>query len=123
MTDATVVVNNVIMGVVPNSISIEDGTGEVTFRVQSSGGGSTQRVVAEDLSSRVAMVKFKVESTVDNVQFIRELKENISGIVVTITTVDGLSLTFTGAVLTNKYEIGIGKDAEIEMVFHSNPAI
>jgi hypothetical protein len=63
-----------------------------------------------------------MEPTADNINFLRAIKANFDGHVITISDIN-MTRTITGAIIINDYEVHIGTDAEIEIEFEGNPAI
>ena len=119
--DPTLIINNFVCAYVPNSLRYFEGLGEQKVRVQTGGGGSIQQVLTEDITKRQTSVKFKVEPTAQNIDFLRAIKSNMDGHVVTISAPD-LTRTITGAILVTNYEVGLGMDEEIEVEFVGNAA-
>ncbi len=126
LTDATVVVNNEAVGVVPNSVAFTEGLGEQTLRPVSVGDGKVEQVYAQNLETSMSTVKLSLHATVDNVALALAWKNNRNQNVVQIagSTADGdMTRTFTGAALTANYEVPIGTEANIEIEFMANTAI
>jgi hypothetical protein len=125
ITDATIIVNNETVGVIPNSVAYTEGFGEQQIRAVSIGGGKVEQVFANDLETNYSMVKFDMPSTVDNIKLARTWKTqgNNNVVQVTANNVDGNVIrTFTGAALTANYEVEIGVDANIPIEFMTNSA-
>lgn len=115
--DATLIIDNNVVGYVPNSLAYTEGFGEQKFRTQVSGGGAVQNILTDDATKKQSMVKFQVEPTVDNVALMRAIKANQAGHVVTISATN-FSRTIVGAIITKDYEVKFGADdiIDIEMV-------
>ena len=122
LVDATLIIDNNVIGYVPNTLKFTEGFGEQKVRVQTGGGGVVQQVVADDVTSKQSMVTFQVEPTIANIDLLRAIKANMDGHVITIST-SGLTRTITGAILTKNYEIGLGTEETIELEFVGNGAI
>lgn len=122
LVDATLILDNNVVGYVPNSLSFTEGLGTQKLRTQTAGAGSIQHVLTEDVSTRVSTVKFSLEPTVDNVALIRSIKADQTGHVITISQ-QGFTRTITGAVLTNDFEVKLGMDDVIAVEFHGNSAV
>lgn len=121
LVDATLVIDNNVIGYVPNSLGYTEGLGEQKVRVQTSGGGNVQTVVSEDVSKKVAMIKFNLEPTQTNIDLLRSIKTDLNGHVVTISAL-GFTKTITGAVITKDYEVKFGMDEVINVEMEGNPA-
>ena len=125
LTDATVIVNNETIGVIPNSVKFDEGLGEQKLRSVSVGGGKTEQVYAQDVETKFSMLKFDVPTTVDNIRLAREWKLNGNANVAQITAenADGNVIrTFTGAAITNNYEVDMSVDGNISIEITSNSA-
>jgi len=120
--DATLIIDNNVIGYVPNTLSYTEGLGEQKLRVQTSGGGSVQQVVSEDATKKQSMVKFHVEVTAGNIELLRAIKANQDGHVITLSTT-GFTRTITGAIMVNDYSVKLGVDDTIEVEFVGNAAI
>ena len=122
LVDPALIINNIVIAYVPNSLEFKPAGGEQKVRAVTSGNGSIQIVVADDMSKRISSCKFKLEPTTFNINVMRDLKANQDGHVLTMSTPD-FTATITGAVLTTNYDVKFGVDQEIELEFHGNQAI
>lgn len=120
ISDPSVVVNNVAVSIVPNSLEFDEGFGEQEILVQSSGNGVTEQVFSDNVETNLGMVKFSMRSTVDNIALVRAWKaaRNSNAVTVTATTADGtLARTYTNAAITNNYTVTLSSDGVIEVEF------
>ena len=119
VTDASVQADGDQLFVVPNSVSYQDDQPEIEVDPQSAGNGVTEGVTSEDVSTAVAMLKFKVYNTVENIKIIERLKKKrgIAFVLVGKTPEGSVRHTFSQAVITNKPEFNLqhGGDTEIEV--------
>lgn len=122
LVDPSIIIDNIVVGYVPNSIHFTEGFGHQKLRIQTGGGGARQQILADDVSKKFSKLKFKMEPTAENINFLRSIKANFDGHVITISDVN-MTRTITGAIIINDYEVKIGTDAEIELEFEGNPAI
>lgn len=122
LVDPSIVINNIVVAYIPNSLEFKEGFGEQKVRVQTGGGGAKQLVLADDVSKKIGSCKFKIEPTAENINLMRTLKANMDGHVITISDQD-MTRTITGAVLITDYDVKLGTDQEIDLEFHGNPAI
>ncbi len=118
----TLIIDNLVVAYLPNSLRYTEGLGEQKLKVQTGGGGTVQNVFAEDISKKQSHVKFKMEPTAENLDFIRAIKADFNGHVITLSDGD-FTRTITGAILVNDYEIGLGMDEEFEVEFLGSPAV
>lgn len=126
LTDATVLVNNEAVGVIPNSVMFTEGLGEQVVRAVSIGGGKVEQVYARNLETNFSKVKFSMPTTPETVRLARQWKTSGNQNVVQIagSTPEGtVTRTFTGAALTADYEVPIGTEENIEIEFMANAAI
>ena len=126
VTNASIIVNNEAVGIIPNSVEFDEGRGEQTIRVVSTGEGRTEQVYAENLETNLGGVKFSMPSTVENIALALTWKTNKNRNVVAVagSTTDGdLTRTFTQAALTANYKIPLGTEADIEIEFMANQPI
>jgi hypothetical protein len=119
ISNATVVVNNIAAGVVPNSVSFTEGFGEYNYRAQSGGGGSVQGVFSENIEDRLPMIKFSLYPTPENIAMLRQWKANRSSNAVTLSgqIPDNPNFTrsFRSAAVLNNYEVNLGADTQIDV--------
>ena len=126
LVDPTVMVNNEIWAVVPNSVKFTEGQGEQEIKAASSGGGAVEQVYSHNIESAFSMVSFEVYATVENVENTKSAKSNRNNNVVQIagSTPEGrITRTFTQAAILNDVEKSFGTDATIPVEFKANPAI
>lgn len=123
LSDVTVVVNNSVVSVVPNSVRYTEGKGEQSVKTASSGGSKVQLVYSENIENRMSKVMFSMFPTETNIGLARTWKNNENSNVVFLTSGTSFTKTFTNAVLTNDYEINLAADGAIEMEFHCDAAV
>lgn len=126
LTDAAVIVNNEVVGVIPNSVEFDEGRGEQKIRAVSVGDGKTEQVHASDLETNLGGVKFSLPTTIENIALALGWKTNKNRNVVQLAgqTDDGdFTRTFTQAALTANYKVPIGTEADIEIEFMTNTPI
>ncbi len=126
LTDAAVLVNNEVVGIMPNTLAYTEGLGEQSMRAVSIGEGKTEQVYARDLETAIAMVKFEIPTTPENIALARTWKANENQNVVQIAgrTAEGeVTRTFSGAALLGDYEVQIGTETSIELEFKGNVSI
>lgn len=121
----TVIVNNVTIPIKPNSLNFTYGLGENQVRVQSGGGGTLQAVYANDVSTRLSMIQWEMESTIANTELLREWKQNsASGITNNIRVIDqttGETFSFNNCVIENDPEINFGVDGMFSLEWKGDP--
>lgn len=118
----TIVVNNIVLPIVPNSAVYTEGQGEQNYRAQSAGGGSVQGVYSDNAESKFSTFKCSVFNTAENINFLRAIKANGNNNAITITDT-GFSRSITQAALTNNYEVNLGADTTVDIEFSGLPAV
>lgn len=126
LNTASIFVNNEVVPIVPESFTFTEGLGEQTIETASIGGGVTEQVFSEDVTTAASNPKFEMYPTIENIALARSWKGNRNANVVAAsgTTPDGqvFSRTFTQAALTNNYEVNLGS-ANIAIEFMANTAV
>ncbi len=122
IVDATVIIDNTVVAYVPNSLDLTEGFGEQKIRTQTGGGGSVQSIVADDITKKHSKVQFKMEPTADNLALLRTIKADQNGHVITLSA-PGFYRTVTNAILTSDYEVKLGVDDTIQVVFMGSAAV
>jgi hypothetical protein len=126
LADATLMVNNEVWAIVPNTLVFTEGQGEQQIKAASVGGGKVEQVFSNDLETAFSMVKVDLHTTTENIQYSKLAKANGNRNVVQIfgQTQDGkLTRTFTQASIVGDPEKALGTDGTISLEFKANPAI
>ena len=126
LADATVLVNNQAIAIVPNTLVFTEGQGEQTIKAASIGGGQVEQIFANDIETNFSMVKFELYATKDSIEDTKSIKANLNNNVVQIfgnTPEGSVTRTFTQAALLNDPEKALGTDTTIPVEFKANPAI
>lgn len=126
IADPLVEVNNVAIGVEPNSVKFTEGLGEQKIRAVSYGGGATGQVYSNNVETNFSKVMFEIPATVQNIALARSWKINRNQNVISITasTDDGdLTRVFTGAALLGDYENVLASEGNIALEFSANKAV
>ena len=122
----TVVVNNTVVAIEPNSCAYTEGFGEQSARTASAGGGSVETVYSNDVATNLSMVKFTLASTIPNIKLAREWKANGNENVVSLSAenTDGdFNRSVSEAGVTNDFEVALSADGVLEIEFHGKAAI
>lgn len=112
-----IIVDGAPVFIIPNSVEIDKGYGEVNVRSVSLGGGVTTSVHTENVENNVGMVKFKLPATDLSIALIDFWKIEMN--VHTVSAIDkrGLPLNLLFASMTNKPVIPLTADGVIEVEF------
>lgn len=122
LSNPTVLINNLAVAVVPNSVTYTQGKGEQTVRVQSAGGGSVQSVFSNNVETNLSTVKMSLFPTAENIALIDGWKDNGNSNAISITAT-GLTKSFANAALINDYEVSLGSDTQIDIEFKTDAAV
>ena len=124
ITTPTITVNNETIFIVPGSFIYNEGLGEQTVRVQSSGGGSVQNIASQNVEMRKTTVKFSMINDQINISNARKWKIRFQSNAISATDVlEDFTKTFKLAVLTNNYDVPLGPDGVIELEFDTQSAV
>ena len=120
LANPAVRINNVTVAIVPNSLKIVLGRGEVTTRAASSGGNSIEMIHAVDAESKVSEWTFDLYPKAVDIKSIPGWKDSVGANAISaVETVDGVPLTFSlaQASLTNDPEIQASADGVISLTW------
>jgi hypothetical protein len=126
LSNASVVVNNAPVAIIPNTLTFTEGLGEQSIRAASSGGAQTEQVFSDNIEMRYSTVKFELPPTIENIAFAREWKINKNQNLIQVSgrTADGtLTRTFSQAAMLTDYEVPLSADGNITLEFRANPAV
>ena len=124
MTVPAVRINNETWGIIPNTLVYNAGEGEIKVEAISIGGGKSETVHGQDITTAIGMVKFDVATTDDLDAKIRELKQAIAENGVSFLEKIGSQIvkrTFTGMSLANSVERAVGSDGKTSLEFQGDP--
>lgn|SRR5512139_497441 len=126
LSNASVIINNEPIAIMPNSLAFTEGLGEQNMRAASIGGSQTEQVFSDNIEMRYGTIKFDIPATIANIAKARQWKQNKNQNLVQIAgkTVDGnLTRTFSQAALLSNYEVPLSSDGKITLEWRSNPAV
>jgi len=126
LSDATVLVNDEVIAIMPNSLKYTEGFGEQNMRAASIGGGAVEQIYSRNVETSLSKTMFELPTTPENVALQREWKSNGNKNVVQIagSTDEGeVTRTFTQAAMIGDPEIEIASEGMIAIEFASNSAI
>jgi hypothetical protein len=124
LSNPTVSVDDEVVAIEANSLSFNEGAGEMNVRTQSAGGGAIETVVTEDVSTKRAMVKFGLLATSRNLDLVTQWQErsrSLRGVVIRVSDLD-FTRSFRGSRIINDPERSIGPEGRVEVEFNCNPA-
>lgn len=120
----SVIINNIPVSIIPNSLKYTEGLGEQTMRTQSAGGGSVDVVYSVNAESLMSTLSFEIINTAENIQLARGWKSNRNDNAISlIDNATGFSRNFANMALTSNYEVNLGSDTTIAIEFMGNAAV
>jgi hypothetical protein len=120
ISDPSVVVNDITVNVVPNSVSYKSGKGEKSVKVQSAGNGLVSVVNSTNVETKKGMVKFSVYSTEQAIALKELWQSNGGGNVIELGSVN---LTMSQGTMVNDPEITLSDDGKVELEFQGAPLV
>lgn len=126
LTDAQVLVNDEVVVIESNTLAFLEGQGEQTLRAGSVGGGETEPIYANDLSTKFGCIKWQMPTTPENVALALDWKtgQNTNTVQIAGSTPEGdVTRTMTQAALLTDYEVNIGAEGTIDIEFKGNTLI
>jgi hypothetical protein len=115
----TIRVNSDVVAIVPNTFSYKEGTGEVTVRTASAGGGNVSAVHTQNAETMFSTCKFNIYPTAANLERIRDWKNDIGGNTVEAIQrgddegIGDIAIAFKNMSVTNDPDIAAGADTDI----------
>jgi hypothetical protein len=122
LSNPTVVINDVTIGIKPNSLMFKDGKGTRTVRAQSGGGSSIVIIVTEDASTKLSEVTFILANTEQNIGYKRDWQGLDDGSVISLVD-GGFNTVFNEMVVTDDPEVNLGAEGEITVKFQGLPVL
>lgn len=120
----SIVVNNVPVGILPNSFKYTEGLGEQTMRTQSAGGGSVDIVYSTNAESLMSKVTFSMLNTAQNINLIKGWKTNTNKNAISVADqLSGFTRNFSNMALVSNYEVELGADGTIALEFMGDAAV
>lgn len=117
-----IVINNGQIVFKPNTVTFVLGKGETKVEALSAGGGFVETAHSVDVSTKISKFKVMVETTDENITLIRQWKEIIGNMSITISD-EEFHITFRNVSMINDPEIQVKSEPEIEVELHGDPAI
>lgn len=120
LSNPAVEVNDVSIGIVPNSLTYRTGKGNINVRAQSAGGNSITVIKTDNAETKISMVKFKLFNTETNIAYIRQWQDSVAGNTVNLS--DGTFVeSFREMFLITDPEVSLGADGELDVEFNGRP--
>ena len=120
-SNGAVIVNNVSIAVLPNSIKITKGKGDRKVRAMQIGGGAVETVHTEDISTKIGKVSFELAVTDSNISLIESWQNIIGGNMVMIVQEGVNPIVLQNASVTNDPELDASADGKATVEFQGDP--
>jgi len=120
LSNPQVVLNNRVLGIVPNTFMFTSGRGEHTHRRASTGGNGTVAVFSENAETFKSKASFELFPTTDNFDVIDTAKLNKANNTL-VASENGKVFVFTNFVITNDPEFNTGNDATVSVEAEADP--
>ena len=121
---ATVLVNDEVIAIVPNSLKYKDGKGEQNVRAASTGDGGVETVFSHDVETSIGEVMFDLYPDAITEDFIKEWKGNGAENQILITNnKTNYTETFSNIALTNKVKRDPTFDGVVSFEWKGDPAV
>lgn len=117
----TILVNDIPVAVVPNSIEYDPGFGEINVRSASVGGQASQSVHTENAENKIGRVKFEMFVTEDARANVRLWKQLIAANRISGVQSGGSPFVLNGASMTNNPTFNPTADGTVEVEFKGDP--
>lgn len=122
----SIVINNEVIRIVPNSFTYDGGEGEITVRSASGGGRNSETVHSANAESFIGKCSFEIFLTSDIDYRIAIWKENIANNSIQafqrpLGGGDAVTLSWDGMSLTNNVERAAAADGTVSLEFQGDP--
>jgi hypothetical protein len=120
----SVEVGNVVVAIVPNTVTMVDGKGSKMVRAMSSGGDSVTMVITDDAETKKGMVKFSLPNTKTAVDLKRSWQDATNGVSIRLSDrKSSFQTSFRNMIVTEDPEVSLTADGVMEVSFEGPPAI
>jgi hypothetical protein len=117
------IINNLAIEYVPNSLEVDLGLGEQGVKALSGGAGIIDTVYFKNSESNIGGVKFKRYSRDETILLMQDWKALGNVNLIQVQAETGNVFTFQFMALTNRIELMIGSEETTQFEFQGNPAI
>jgi hypothetical protein len=125
ISDPVLIIDDVTIKHVPNSLSLKVGFGDIKVRPESAGGGVFDNVITRDGSTATSSLTFKIYPTSANINNILAIQENYGKSTVLIVDFQdsNVSWTISGASIITDPTLNLNADDGIEVEMKGNTAV
>ena len=123
LVNAQILINNIAIPYVPNSLKFDLGLGEQNVKAVAGGGGTSDSVYFQDVETNIGKVSFEMFSTDLSVETHKDWKALGNANVIQINGENDVTIFFSFMAQTNRVEFEVGNDKMVSFEFMGNPAI
>ena len=123
LVNPQLIINNIAIPFVPNSLKFDLGLGEQDVKATAGGGGTSETVYFQNVETNIGFVSFEMYSTDVAIEAHKDWKVLANLNVIQINGEDDVSITYQNMAQTNKVEIEVGNDKMITFEFKGEIAI
>ncbi len=123
LVNAQILINNIAIPYVPNSLKFDLGLGEQNVKAVAGGGGTSDSVYFTDVETNVSKVTFEMYSTDVSVEVHKDWKALGNLSVIQINGENNVTIFFQNMAQTNRVEFEVGNDKMVTFDFQGDPAI
>ena len=116
-----IAVNNVPIGIVPNSYKYKLGKGETKVRSASTGGGASQSVHSEDAESKIGMMSWEMYVTDETEELVSQWKPNVGANFISAQQPGTAPRSMGNASMINDPDFEANADGVVEIQFEGDP--
>jgi hypothetical protein len=127
--NSQLVINNIAIAYMPNTLSYTEGFGEANMRTESAGGATTQLIFTRNLETALSSIKFSLSNTPESAELVRvwKINENNNSITLSAKNVGAngaqtFNRNFRECAVTNDPEINLSVDGVIQVEFKGTAA-
>lgn len=121
----SILLNNQLIMIKPNSLVVHDGRGERSVQTQSAGNGVVDTVIGINAETLIGKVEFEIMNTSQNVELAMATRDNLSANTLVVQYNDGTSksLSYTNMTVTNDPDYSLTQDGTIKLEFQGDKPV
>lgn len=123
LVNPQIVINNIPIPYVPNSLKFDLGLGEQNVKAVAGGGGTSDSVFFSNVETNIGMVSFEMFSTSLSVELHKDWKALSNANFIDLIGEGNVTIPFQSMAQTSKVEFEVGNDKMVTFEFHGGPAI
>ena len=123
LVNPQIIINNIAIPYVPNSLKFDLGLGEQNVKAVAGGAGTSSSVYFNDIETSFSKVTFEMFTTDLSIETHKDWKALENANVIEIIGEGGVTVTFPFMAHTNRVEFEVGNDKMVSLEFMGDPAI